>query len=57
MESWLFCKHKWELWLLVAVLAVSSVGAQDNLQCVTGINTPGGKLVCSLPYLFVLIIN
>lgn len=41
MDSWLYCKH---IWLLVAVLAAGSIGAQDSLQCIIGINTPGGKL-------------
>lgn len=42
MDSWLYCKH---IWLLVAVLAAGSIGAQDSLQCIIGINTPGGKLL------------
>lgn len=45
MDSWLYCKH---IWLLVAVLATGSIGAQDSLQCIIGINTPGGKLVSFL---------
>lgn len=45
MDCWLYCKH---IWLLVAVLAAGSIGAQDSLQCIIGINTPGGKPISFL---------